>query len=102
MLMLNQALILTLVKKLTIKILNLKLVNKLKKTSKYNNIFGKGYVPNWSEDVFEIKKVKNTVLWTFVFFDNWYRLHARLMSNYKAWSYKKKKHKKIKTYTKSA
>ena len=65
--MLNQALILTLVKKLTIKILNLKLVNKLKKISKYNNIFGKGYVPNWSEEVFEIKKVKNTVLWTFFF-----------------------------------
>ena len=29
--------------------------------SKYNNIFAKGYTPNWSEEVFVIKKVKNTV-----------------------------------------
>ena len=29
--------------------------------SKYKNIFGKGYIPNWSEEVFTIKKVKNTV-----------------------------------------
>ena len=29
--------------------------------SKYKNIFAKGYVPNWSEEVFLIKKVKNTV-----------------------------------------
>ena len=28
---------------------------------KYKNIFAKGYVPNWSEEVFMIKKVKNTV-----------------------------------------
>ena len=26
--------------------------------SKYKNIFAKGYVPNWSEEVFVIKKVK--------------------------------------------
>ena len=32
--------------------------------SKYKNIFAKGYVPNSSEEVFVIKKVKNTVLWT--------------------------------------
>ena len=32
--------------------------------TKYKNIFGKGYVPNWSEEVFVIKKVKNTVPWT--------------------------------------
>ena len=25
---------------------------------KYKNIFAKGYVPNWSEDVFVIKKIK--------------------------------------------
>ena len=30
--------------------------------SKYKNIFAKGYTPNWSEEVFLIKKVKNTVL----------------------------------------
>ena len=32
--------------------------------SKYKNIFAKAYIPNWSEDVFVIKKVKNTVWWT--------------------------------------
>ena len=32
--------------------------------SKYKNIFAKGYVPNWSEEVFVITKVKNTVPWT--------------------------------------
>ena len=26
--------------------------------SKYKNIFAKGYVPNWSEEVFMIKKLK--------------------------------------------
>ena len=34
--------------------------------SKYKNIFPKGYTPNWSEDAFVIKKVKNTVPWTYV------------------------------------
>ena len=34
--------------------------------SKYKNSFGKGYTPSWSEDVFVIKEVKNTVLWTYV------------------------------------
>ena len=29
--------------------------------SKYKNIFSKGYIPNWSEEVFVIKKVENTV-----------------------------------------
>ena len=29
--------------------------------SKYKNIFAKGYVPNCSEEVFVITKVKNTV-----------------------------------------
>ena len=33
--------------------------------SKYKNAFAKGYTPNWSEDVFVIKKVKNTVPWTY-------------------------------------
>ena len=37
--------------------------------SKYKNIFAKGYMPNWSEEVFFIKKVKNTVLWTYVIND---------------------------------
>ena len=37
--------------------------------SKYKNIFAKGCTPNWSEDVFEIQKVKNTVPWTYVIND---------------------------------
>ena len=37
--------------------------------SKYKNIFDKGYTPSWSEEVFVIKKVKNTVLWTYVIND---------------------------------
>ena len=37
--------------------------------SKYKNIFAKGYTPNWSEEVFLIKKVKNTVPWTYVIND---------------------------------
>ena len=31
--------------------------------SSYKNIFTKGYTPNWSEEVFVIKKVKNTAPW---------------------------------------
>ena len=37
--------------------------------SKYKNIFAKGYTPNWSEELFVIKKVKNTVPWTYVIKD---------------------------------
>ena len=37
--------------------------------SKYKNIFAKGYTPNWSEEVFVIKKVKNTLPWTHVIND---------------------------------
>ena len=32
--------------------------------SKYKNIFAKGYTPNWSEELFVVSKIKNTVLWT--------------------------------------
>ena len=32
--------------------------------SKYKIIFAKGYMPNWSEEVFVIKKVKNNLPWT--------------------------------------
>ena len=35
------------------------------------------------------------------FFFNWYSLHARLNSHYKACSYKKRKRKKVKAYRKS-
>ena len=34
--------------------------------SKYKNIFAKGYSPNWSEEIFVIKEIKNTVPWTYV------------------------------------
>ena len=34
--------------------------------SKYKNIFAKGYTPNWSEEIFVIKKAKNTLPWTYV------------------------------------
>ena len=37
--------------------------------SKYKNIFAKRYTPNCSEEVFVIKKVKNTVPWTYVIND---------------------------------
>ena len=37
--------------------------------SKYKNIFAKGYTPNWSEEDFVIKEVKNTVPWTYVISD---------------------------------
>ena len=33
--------------------------------SKYKNIFAKGYTTNWSEEVFVITKIKNTVQWTY-------------------------------------
>ena len=34
--------------------------------SKYKNIFAKGYMPNLSEEIFIVKKIKNTVPWTYV------------------------------------
>ena len=37
--------------------------------SKYTNIFAKGYMPNWLEEVFVISKIKNTVLLTNVIND---------------------------------
>ena len=45
------------------KILNLNLNLKCK------NIFAKGYTPNWSEEVFIINKIKNTVPWTYTISD---------------------------------
>ena len=37
--------------------------------SKYKNIFAKGYTPNWSEEVFVVSKIKNTIPWTYVIND---------------------------------
>ena len=52
---------------LMIKILNLKLAIMYEFPN--TNIFGKGCTPNWSEDVFVTKKVKNTVPWAYVIND---------------------------------
>ena len=41
----------------------------IKEISKYKNIFAEGYTPNWSAEVFIIKKIKNTVPWTYVIID---------------------------------
>ena len=38
----------------------------LVRISKCQNIFAKSYVPNWSQEVFVINKVKNTVPWTYI------------------------------------
>ena len=37
--------------------------------SKHKNIFAKGYTPNWNEMIFVVKKIKNTVLWTYIISD---------------------------------
>ena len=37
--------------------------------SKYKNIFAKGYAPNWSEEVFVVSGIKNTVPWTYLVSD---------------------------------
>ena len=37
--------------------------------SKYKHIFAKGYAPNWSEKIFVVKKIKNTLPWTYVISD---------------------------------
>ena len=31
--------------------------------SKFKNVFAKGYTPNWSEEIFAVEKIKNTVPW---------------------------------------
>ena len=33
--------------------------------SKYINVLAKGHTPNWSEEIFIIKRIKNTVSWTY-------------------------------------
>ena len=53
---LNQAYILTLNKENNKEGSNFK-VGDIVRISKYKNIFAKGFVPNWSEEVFVIKKV---------------------------------------------
>ena len=36
-------------------------VNNHVRISKFKNIFVKGYVPNWSEEIFVVNEIKNTV-----------------------------------------
>ena len=40
------------------------------RTSEYKIFFAKGCVSNWPEEVFVIKKVKNTVSWTYFIIDS--------------------------------
>ena len=40
-------------------------IGDLVRISKYKKLFAKGYTPNLSEEVFVIKKVKNTVPWIY-------------------------------------
>ena len=37
--------------------------------SKYKNVFAKGSMSNWSEEVFVVWKIKNAVPWTYVIND---------------------------------
>ena len=37
--------------------------------SKCKNVFSKGYIPNWSEEVFVVNKIQNTVPWTYLIND---------------------------------
>ena len=39
------------------------------KISKHKDMFAKGYISNWSGEVFVIKKIKNTAPWTYVIED---------------------------------
>ena len=39
------------------------------RNSKYKNIFAKGYTANWSEEVFVVSKIKNTVSRTYAISD---------------------------------
>ena len=35
------------------------------RTSKFKNIFAKGYTPNWSKEVFIVNKINHTVTYTY-------------------------------------
>ena len=37
--------------------------------SNCKNVFVKGYTPNWSEEIFVVKKIKNAVPWIYVISD---------------------------------
>ena len=44
-------------------------IDDIVRISKHKNIFEKSYVPNWSEEVFVIKTIKNTIPWPYVISD---------------------------------
>ena len=48
----------------------------------------------------DFEELLSKTVFFFFFFFNWYSLHARLNSHYEAWSYKKRKHEKVKAYRK--
>ena len=60
----GQAYRLTIIKKISRRVNNINGNNV--RISKYKKFFAKGYVPDWSEEVFVIKNVKKTVPWTYV------------------------------------
>ena len=66
--MLHQILMLNTMKILTKKYPKFKVGDHVR-TSKYKNIYTKGYTQNWSEEIFMISKIKNTVPWTYVISD---------------------------------
>ena len=76
------------------KIVNFK-IGDTARISKWKNIFAKGYVPDWSEKVFFITIIKNTVRWAYII--NSLKEEEILGTFYKKEQQKsKKKKKKIK------
>ena len=69
-------------------------IGDIARISKYKNIFAKGYVLNWSEEVFVIKNLKNTAPWTHVIND--FKGGEIALTFYNKQLKKKKKKKKIK------
>ena len=61
--------------------------------SKYKNIFAKGYTTNWSEENFQIKRVKNTVPWTYVIKD--LKMERKLLERFTKTSCQKQIKKKL-------
>ena len=68
MILLKSTITLSTVQKFNEKVPKFKVGNNVS-ISKYKNIFAKGYTPNWSEEVFVINKVQNTVPWTYLIND---------------------------------
>ena len=66
--MLHQIIMLNTMKILTEKYPKFKVGDHVR-ISKYKNIYTKRYAQSWSEEVFMISKIKNTVPWTYVISD---------------------------------